>query len=80
MMINHADYFAALGYRNNYYNPAKNEFDSSAIIDKIKEIQERWKDKYPNMQIRPQHLRFDNLLNFDHSFTTELVSLNMEAK
>lgn len=79
MMVNYADYFAALGFSIGYYNTATNEFRSDAIIEKIKEIQNRWKQKYPNMDFKTENLRFDNLVNFDHTFTTELEFLNMDA-
>ncbi len=79
MMVNYSDYFAALGYKR-YYDPAKNQFASEDIIEKIKATQERWKDKYPLMDFKTQNLRFDNLVNFDYSFTNEMEFLNMEAK
>ena len=80
MMINYPDYFVALGYKEVYYDQYKNQFNSQAIIDKIKELQEKWKVKYPLMDFKTQNLKFDNLVNFDHSFTAELEYLNMEGK
>jgi hypothetical protein len=79
MMVNYSDYFAALGY-NRYYDAAKNKFESDEIIEKIKTIQERWKEKYPLLEFKTQNLRFDNLVNFDHSFTTEMEFLNTDPK
>ena len=79
MMVNYSDYFAALGHKR-YYDPAKNQFAEEEISEKIKAIQERWKDKYPLLDFKTQNLRFDNLVNFDYSFTNELEFLNMEAK
>lgn len=80
MQVNYADYFEAVGYRQRYYDAASNRFDQEAITDRIKEIQEKWKDKYPNLDFKTQNLRFDNLVNFDQTFTTELEFLNMENK
>ena len=80
MMVNYADYFTALGYSDLLYDPARNKFDKDEIVDSIKDIQQKWKDKYPSMNFNTQNLRFDNLVNFDHSFTVELENLNMEAK
>jgi hypothetical protein len=77
--VNYSDYFAALGYKR-YYDPVKNQFVADEITEKIKAIQERWKDKYPLMDFKTQNLRFDNLVNFDYSFTNEMEFLNMEAK
>ena len=79
MMINQADYFAALGYKR-YYDPANNQFDSEAILERIKTIEGPWKEKYPLMDFKIQNLRFDNLVNFSYAFTTEMESLNMEPK
>jgi hypothetical protein len=80
MMANYSDYFAALGYTTQYYDVVKNKFDTEEIIDKIKSIQQFWKDKYPFMDFKTQNLRFDNLANFDLTFTNEMEFLNMEPK
>ena len=79
MMVNYSDYFAALGYKR-YYDPAQNKFESDDIIEKIKTIQNSWKDNYPLMDFKTQNLRFDNLVNFCHSFTTEMEFLNTDPK
>ena len=80
MMTNYAEFFIALGYRVAYYDPQRNQFASDGIIEKIKTIQARWKDKYPNMDFKTQNLRFDSLVNFNLTFTNEMQFLNMEAK
>ncbi len=80
MMVNYPEYFVALGYTIAYYDPKNNQFASAGIIDKIKEIQNRWKDKYPLMDFKTANLRFDNLVNFDFTFTNEMEFLNMEPK
>lgn len=80
MMINYPDYFNALGYKVSYYDPVKNEFKQDLIVERIKEIQAKWKEKYPSMDFKTHNLRYDNLVNFDYSFTTEMEFLNMEAK
>lgn len=80
MMVNYADYFTALGYGDLLYDPTRNRFDKDEIVNRIKNIQQKWKDKYPSMNFNTQNLRFDNLVNFDHTFTIELENLNMEAK
>ncbi len=80
MQVNYSDYFTALGFKQRFYNPETNVFDSPAIIEKIKMIQDKWKAKYPLMDFKTQNLRFDNLINFDQTFTTEIEFLNMEPK
>lgn len=79
MMVNYSDYFSALGYKR-YYDPVKNMFSQDDIIENIKTIQDKWKEKYPLMDFKTQNLRFDNLNNFDYSFTTEMEFLNAEPK
>jgi hypothetical protein len=80
MMVNYPEYFVALGYPIAYYDPKNNQFASAGIIDKIKEIQSRWKDKYPLMDLKTANLRFDNLVSFNLTFTNEMELLNMESK
>jgi hypothetical protein len=80
MMINYPDYFKALGFSEQYYEPATNKFDSNAIINKINEIENAWKDKFPKMDIKTTNLKFDNLVNFNFSYSTELEGLNMDSK
>lgn len=78
MMVNYPDFFAALGFKKIYFDPSTGQFNSLTITDKIKEIQDRWKGKYPNMDFKIQNLRFDSLVNFGYTFTTELEFLNLE--
>ena len=80
MMVNYPEYFVLLGYKTAYYDPHRKQFVQQGIIDKIKEIQNRWRDKYPNMDFKTQNLRFDSLVNFNLTFTNEMEFLNMEPK
>lgn len=80
MMVNYADFFTALGFNKPYYDQSKNQFDQDEITGRIKEIQTKWKDKYPNMDFKTQNLRYDTLVNFNLTFTNEMEFLNMEAK
>jgi hypothetical protein len=79
MRVNYGSYFLALGYTESLYDPFKNEFNMPLITEAITAIESRWKEKYPNMDFKVQNLRFDSLVNFNHTFTTEIQSLNMEG-
>jgi hypothetical protein len=79
MNINYPEFFKALGFQT-YYSTEKKEFDTNAILTRIKEIEETWKDKYPNMEMKVQNLKFDNIVNFDYSYTNEMEFLNMDQK
>lgn len=80
MRINYSDYFTALGFPPQYYQPQNGQFETEEIIERIKTIQAAWKDKYPLMDFRTGNLRFDNMVNFNWSFTNELEFLNLEPK
>lgn len=80
MMVNYPDYFAALGYKTVYYDPEQKQFLQQAITERILEIQQNWKEKYPLMDFKTQNLRFDSLVNFNLTFTNEMEFLNMEPK
>jgi len=80
MKVNYGDYFTSLGFADAYYDAEKNKFDEKEIIEKINSIQEQWRKKHPMLDFKTQNLRFDNLLNFNHSFTAELELLNFDIK
>jgi hypothetical protein len=80
MKINYAAYFTALGFANTYYDAEKNKLNDQGIIEKTGSIMAQWRIKYPMLDFKTQNLRFDNLLNFNHSFTTEIELLNFDAK
>lgn len=80
MMVNYSDYFATLGFTQQYYDITHKKFDEDAVADRIKEIQDNWKSKYPHLNFRIENLKFNNLVDFNHSFTTELETLNLESK
>lgn len=79
MMVNHGEYFKALGFTATYYDIQTKQFDIDDIIGRIKQIVDKWKVKYPNLKIRLENLRYDSLLNFNISFTTEIELLNLET-
>jgi len=80
MMINYGDYFAALGFRSDYYNRETNEYNREAITARIKAIEERWRDKYGELEFKTDKLRYDSKVSFNQSFTTEIEYLNLETK
>lgn len=80
MKVNYADYFVSLGFSERYYDDTKNKFNEAAITERISSVIQEWRKKYPLLEVRTANLRFDNLLNFNHSFTAELEQLNFDAK
>lgn len=80
MMVNYGDYFEALGFKGKLYDPVTNRFDQKAIIERIERLQEKWKEKYPDMNFRTENLSFTDRIGFNLSFTNEVEFLNMERK
>jgi hypothetical protein len=79
MQINYPEFFEAIGFTQKYYSSNDQQFDKDAIEDKVREIIEKWKEKYPRLELNPDKLNFQNLVDFNHSFTTEMASLNFEG-
>lgn len=79
MMVNYGSYFAALGFSTSYYDAPSNKFDIEAIKETINAIVDEWRPKYPKMVFAANLLRFDDLLQFNISFTTEITQMNFDA-
>jgi hypothetical protein len=80
MMVNYADYFNDLGFKEGFYNLSTNEYNKEKIIQRIKDIESRWKEKYPELEFKTDKLKFENRVAFNQSFTTEVEYLNLETK
>jgi hypothetical protein len=80
MMVNYSNYFKELGFRNDYFNMETKEYNKEAIIEKIKSIETRWKEKYPELEFKTDKLKFESKVAFNQSFTTEIEYLNLETK
>jgi len=80
MQVNYADYFTSLGFTGEFYDGSKNRFNTDAIIEAINGIQNSWRVKYPALDFKINNLRFENMVNFNLSFTGELEKLNFESK
>jgi hypothetical protein len=79
MRVNHGDYFTALGY-SSLYNKTANQFEKEKIKERVFAILEKWKVKYPLMTVKIENINYENLVNFNHSFSTEIELLNTEPK
>jgi len=80
MRVNYGDYYRDMGFQATYYDASLNEFNIPAITEKIISIQKKWKHKHPMMDFKVQNLRYDNLVNFDHTFCTEIEFLTIDVK
>jgi hypothetical protein len=80
MMVNHSRYFKALGFNADYYDPETKQFDADKISGRIRQIISTWKPKYPNLKIKPENIKYDSLLNFDLTLSTEIEFLNLDTK
>jgi hypothetical protein len=79
MRVNYGDYFKALGFNKTYFNAETGEFDKEKIESKIDNIVEKWKEKYPKLKMKADKIKFDNLMEFNLAFTTEIEYLNLET-
>jgi hypothetical protein len=80
MRINYGDFYKELGFKDDYYNPESNEYNSEAIVATIRKIEDEWKEKYPELNFKAEKLKYDNPVAFNQSFTTEVEYLNLETK
>ena len=78
MLVNHSDYFEALGFQP-VYKRSSNQFEEEEIEGGIEEIVRTWKKKHPRLEFNIKKLRFDNLIAFNQSFVTEVAQLNFES-
>lgn len=79
MQVNYAEYFRELGFRRMYYDPEQSEFNREAIEQRIGEIISEWKIKYPKLEFINEKLNYENLVDFNNSFTTEITALNFDV-
>jgi hypothetical protein len=79
MQANYTDFFNDLGVKNDY-KTEMGEYNREAIIAKITEIENRWREKYPELKLKTDKLKFDNKASFNQSFTTEIEYLNLETR
>ena len=80
MMVNYPEYFQELGFRESLYHPETKQYEKELIIEKIRAICNRWKEKYPELDFKTEKLKFEHNLAFNQSFTTEVEYLNLETK
>jgi hypothetical protein len=79
MMVNYGDFFRDLGFREQYYDAEKGTYNSEAILQRVEAIEAAWREKYPEMKLKTDKLKFDSPLSFNQSFTTEIEYLNLET-
>ena len=79
MQINYSDYFTAIGFSEILYDPLLNRFDEEEIEDEIDGIIDTWKKKYLKLEFKIKNLRYDSLVSFNNSYTTEIGNMNFDA-
>ena len=57
-----------------------NDFEKEEILKRIKDIEEKWENKYPHFELKTDKVKFDNMVNFNYTFTSEIEFLNLELK
>jgi hypothetical protein len=79
-MINYPDYFEELDFKIPFYNKENNTLNQEAILQAIETILANWRSKYPELKMKTDKLKFENLMVFNQSYTTEIEFLNLETK
>jgi hypothetical protein len=79
MMVNYGEYFKALGFNADYYDTNSKQFNADKVGDRIRQIMEKWKEKYPNLKLKIENIKYDSILNFNVSYTTEVEFLNLDV-
>ena len=72
-----SEYFQRLGFKTNLYDFQKNSFDKKGIINRIKTITKKSKEKYPSMSPELNILKFTNLVDFTQSFLLMIKKLKL---
>jgi hypothetical protein len=80
MMVNYPGFFKELGFSKEYFNTETNTFNQQTILDKIQSIEQAWKEKYHALSFKADKLKFDSLVAFNQSFTSEIEYLNLETR
>ena len=80
MMVNYPDYFEELGYKTVFYNKEEKTFNTEAIQQAIEVVQAKWNSKYPDLKMNMEKIKYDSILAFNQSFSTEVEYLNLETK
>ncbi|RXK60770.1 hypothetical protein ESA94_09915 [Lacibacter luteus] len=80
MKVSYAAFFADIGFSPVLYNNSTGEFNVSVIEQAIEQIINSWKEKYPQLAFKTENLKYDSILSFTHSFTSEIEFVNTEIK
>ena len=80
MKVSYADFFRDLGFTEELYNTQTKKFNSELIVEKINNIIDAWREKYPQLKLKTENLKYDSLLSFTLSFTAEIEFVNIEIK
>jgi hypothetical protein len=80
MMILHAGYFAELGWTKKLYRAEDNQFDKSAIQQRILQLLAAHKEKFPYLQMDVAKLKYDNLYQFGISYSEQIANFNLDPK
>ena len=79
MQVNYPDYFIKLGFTEILFDLSSNRFKIDDIEDQIHTVEKQWRLKYPRLSFQVSKLKYDNLLNFNVSFTNILADLDLET-
>jgi hypothetical protein len=80
MKVRYAEFFKELGFTEELYNNNTQQFNKGLIEEKIHNVVNQWKEKFPAIYFKTETLKYDSMLSFTHSFTSETEFVNTESK
>jgi hypothetical protein len=80
MAVLYPGYFSDLGMKGKLYDPAKQQFNKSAIEKAVDEALKKYKDKYQDMRWDYNRIKYDSLYDFGISFSEQMANLNMDTR
>ncbi len=78
MQVNYPEYFSALGFNYSYYDVHTKRFKTEKLEEDIAQIVKEWKPKFPSLNFPASKLKFENLLEFNISFTNIFADLEVD--
>ena len=73
------DYFQEAGYPEKFYDTETKKFDEELIKSKIDGIIKAGIEMYPELKFETKNLKFDTMLSFLRTYTSEILNLNFSA-
>lgn len=79
MQVNYPDYFRLLGYSDQLYDTAEKRINKVAVENAVRAVIRQGKAKFKQLSFPYSEIKYDNLVNFNYSYTQALANLNFDV-